>query len=106
MTPMTVRGVPRGLQRDAWWMAPDAQTGIGSGTVVPKTYRLPILIALVVVADFLVMRSDDGLGFVALILTLATAVHWTLRGSPRLRHGRFWRLRLCLPLICFNSLRL
>lgn len=56
-------------------MAPDAQTGIGSGTVVPKTYRLPILIALVVVADFLVMRSDVGLGFVALILTLATAVH-------------------------------
>lgn len=93
MTPMTVRGVPRGLQRDAWWMAPDAQTGIGSGTVVPKTYRLPILIALVVVADFLVMRSDVGLGFVALILTLATAVHWTLRTTvARVTAIKAWAL--------------
>ncbi len=54
MTPMTVRGLPRGLQRDAWWMAADAQTGVGRGSDKPKPWSVWLL---VVCADILVMRS-------------------------------------------------
>lgn len=29
MTPMTVRGLPRSLSKDAWWIAADSQSGVG-----------------------------------------------------------------------------
>ena len=78
MTPMTVRGLPRGLQRDAWWMAADAQTGVGRGSDKPKPRSVWLL---VVCADILVMRTMPGLGFVFLIGILAGATHWVMRGD-------------------------
>jgi len=79
MTPMTVRGLPRGLQHDAWWMAADTQTGIGRGTDRPKSRPVWVLILLVVCADLLVLRSSLGLGFVLLTVILAGATHWVMR---------------------------
>ena len=81
MTPMTVRGLPRGLQRDAWWMAADAQTGVGCGSDRPKPRPVWLLVLLVVCADILVMRTPPGLGFVFLIGILAGATHWVMRGD-------------------------
>ncbi|MFT5629863.1 MAG: hypothetical protein ACI9HB_001028 [Gammaproteobacteria bacterium] len=81
MTPMTVRGLPRGLQRDAWWMAADAQSGVGRGSGKPKPRPIWLLVLLVVCADILVMRTMPGLGFVFLIGILAGATHWVMRGD-------------------------
>lgn len=81
MTPMTVRGLPRGLQRDAWWMAADAQTGVGRGTDKPKSRPVWLLILLVVLSDLLVLRTSLGLGFVLLVCILAGAIHWVMRDN-------------------------
>ncbi|MFT6120917.1 MAG: hypothetical protein ACJAXK_002876 [Yoonia sp.] len=78
---MTVRGLPRGLQRDAWWMAADAQTGVGRGTDKPKSRPVWLLILLVVFADLLVLRTSLGLGFVMLVCSLAGATHWVMRND-------------------------
>lgn len=75
MTPMTVRGVPRSLQRDAWWIAADSQTGVGRGGDIDRRPWWGLL-ALVVMIDLLVLRTSLGLGFVMAILALAGAAHW------------------------------
>jgi len=78
MTPMTVRGVPRSLQRDAWWIAADSQTGVGRGGAID---RRPwwLLAVLVVMVDLLVLRTSLGLGFVLAVIGLAGAAHWEMR---------------------------
>lgn len=92
MTPMTVRGLPRGLQRDAWWMAPDAQTGVGSGGQLAKThYPIVLLVVLIACVDLLMLRSAQGLGQVVLVGILAGAAHWVLRESvDRVRALKAW----------------
>jgi len=87
MTPMTVRGLPRGLQKDAWWMAADAQSGVGQGTnpAIPRPYV--ILIALVILVDVLTLRAGLGLGLVVMIATLGAAAHWTVRHDVDRKRG-------------------
>jgi hypothetical protein len=60
---MTVRSVPRGLQRDAWWMAADAQTGVGSGgtKAVPKPLWLLQTLILVMSSILWLALNVDGL---------------------------------------------
>lgn len=90
MTPMTVRGVPRSLSRDAWWIAADSQTGVGSGGMVPSRpwWVLPILVAGL---DGLLLHTSLGLGLVAAVLSLAAAAHWFARGVvDRKRAGIAW----------------
>lgn len=78
MTPMTVRGVPRSLARDAWWIAADSQTGVGSGQAVA---RRPwwLLLILVVICDVMLLRTQLGLGFVVTILSIAGGAHFVRR---------------------------
>jgi len=78
MTPLTVCGLPSGLQRDPWWMATDAQTGVGRGSDKPKPRQVWLLD---VCADILVMRTMPGLGFVFLIGILAGATYWVMRSD-------------------------
>ena len=95
MTPMTVRGVPRGLQRDAWWMAADANTGVGRGQTVTGARPVWLLAILVAAFDYLVLQTTGGLGIVVLIGLLAAAAHWTMRQTvtPR-RAGLAWAVLL------------
>ena len=80
MIPMTVRGVPRSLQKDAWWIAADSQTGVGSGkAAVPRPWWL--LAGLIGLIDVLVLRSSLGLGFVAAVLSVAAATQWVMRAQ-------------------------
>ena len=92
MTPMTVRGLPRGLQRDAWWMAPDAQTGVGSGGQLAKThYPILGLVVLVACVDLLMLRSGQGLGQIVLIGLIAAAAQWAMREKvDRARAAKAW----------------
>ncbi len=85
MTPMTVRGVPRGLQRDAWWMAADSQTGVGRGKSKTASRPVWLLVVLIAAFDYLVLQVQSGLGFVALILTLGAAAHLVMRGHGEAR---------------------
>ncbi len=86
MTPMTVRGVPRSLQQDAWWIAADSQTGVGSGQGTVARPWLG-LFGIVVLLDVLLLHTHLGLGFVAAILSVAGAAHWMLRGSVSAKSG-------------------
>lgn len=94
MTPMTVRGLPRGLQRDAWWMAPDAKTGVGSGGQLAKPqFPVALLFVLVVCVDLLMLRSGQGLGQVVLIGLIAGSTHWMMRSKVnRTRAVKAWLL--------------
>ena len=86
MTPMIVRGVPRSLQKDAWWMAADSQTGVGrSEAVTPRPWW--ILVLLVAVVDVLALRTALGLGFVIAILSVGAATHWALRETVSTRRA-------------------
>ncbi len=78
MTPMTVRGLPRSLSKDAWWIAADSQSGVGRGGAVPNRpwWLLALVVALV---DASLFHSHLGLGFVAAILSVAGAAHFVLR---------------------------
>ena len=78
MTPMTVRGLPRSLSKDAWWIAADSQSGVGRGGVVPSRpwWLLALVVALV---DACLFHSHLGLGFVAAIFSVAAAAHFVLR---------------------------
>ncbi|MDG1377436.1 MAG: DUF4173 domain-containing protein [Yoonia sp.] len=78
MTPMTVRGLPRSLSKDAWWIAADSQSGVGRGGVVPSRpwWLLELVVALV---DACLFHSHLGLGFVAAIFSVAAAAHFVLR---------------------------
>lgn len=87
MTPMTVRSVPRGLQRDAWWMAADAQTGVGSGGTKAVPKPLWLLLVLLICTDLLVLRTAPGLGFVGLIIILAAGAHWVQRDKVKGRRA-------------------
>jgi len=77
MTPFTRRGVPRSLQRDAWWIAADAQSGVGTAQQT-KFPAKPFwsLITTVILADIMVWQTAGGLGFVALMLIMAGIIHW------------------------------
>ena len=91
MTPMTVRGVPRSLQNDAWWMAADAQTGVGRGRTTSAPRPIWLLIGLIVAFDILLMQVAAGLGYAMLVLTLAGAAHWTARAQvPARRAAMAW----------------
>ena len=77
MTPFTKHGVPYRLHQDAWWLAADTQSGVGTAT--PQEPRKPLvlgLIAAVVLADLMLWQAHAGLGFVILILALAGLVQW------------------------------
>lgn len=86
MTPMTVRGVPRSLQRDAWWIAADSRTGVGCGGTIARRPWL-ICVLLIGLIDALALRTGLGLGFVAGIFSVGAAAHWVLRDSVGRRRG-------------------
>lgn len=95
MTPMTVRGVPRGLKNDAWWMAADAQTGVGRGGGKMAARPVWLLILLIAAFDCLIIGAMLGLGFVAMILTLGAAAHLSLCGDTNSRRAtQAWTLLL------------
>lgn len=79
MTPFTVRGVPNGLQKDAWWMAADATTGIG--TSAPKPYEriapAPIiaLLILIVFGDLLLFQIFPGVALPVFLISVAVCAH-------------------------------
>jgi len=90
MTPMIVRGVPRSLQRDAWWIAADSQTGVGSGGTIARRPWV-ICVLLIGLIDALALRTGLGLGFVAGIFSVGAAARWVLRNSvDRRRSAQAW----------------
>ena len=108
MTHMTVRGLPRGLQRDAWWMAADARTGVGHGPTQSATAARPIgiLIALIICVDVMMLRAGMGLGFVIAVLGVAAGAHWVVRaqvGASRAR--RAWAVLLISVLPAIDVLQ-
>jgi len=76
MTPFTLRGVPHRLQNDAWWLAADAQSGVGTASrpTLPKAHLAALSVAIVL-ADVMLWQVHAGLGFVILILAIAGLVH-------------------------------
>lgn len=86
MTPMTVRGLPRSLQTDAWWIAADSQTGVGSGKVVVARPWW-IFVLLVVMIDILVLRTSLGLGFVMAVILVAATAQWVMRAQVDRKHA-------------------
>lgn len=67
---MTVRGVPRGIMRDAWWLSEDVASGDAPPPAVPDTARQgraplsragAMLALLVVLGDLLFYGHDIGL---------------------------------------------
>ncbi len=112
MTPMTVRGLPRGLQKDAWWMAADAQTGVGRGADITSRRPLGLLILLIACVDLLCLRVGLGIGFGVTIVILAAATHWTERQTvDRTRAMRAWGVLLLsvipsIDLVQFTSVAL
>lgn len=86
MTPMTVRGLPRSLSRDAWWIAADSQTGVGRGGKMPSRpwWVLALVVALF---DGFLFHSNLGLGFVAAIISVAAAAHFVHRAQVTRERG-------------------
>ena len=102
MTPFTVRGVPHKLRRDAWWMAADAQSGVGTSQLMHRPTK-PILsiFAAVILADVMLWQASAGLGFVILVLAIAAAVHWVqpLRETRRITIACVILLAAVIPAI-------
>ncbi|PUB14132.1 DUF4153 domain-containing protein [Yoonia sediminilitoris] len=75
---MVVRGVPRGLAKDGWWLDDDGQ----------GKWRAPAVVMLVIVAlaDVLLWHADAGLGLVGWIIAIAAAIHMTLSGKTGWSH--------------------
>lgn len=86
MTPMTVRGVPRSLSKDAWWIAADSQTGVGRGGTLPRRPWWVLVVAVALVDSFL-LHSNLGLGFIAAIVSVAGAAHFVLRDEVSRERG-------------------
>lgn len=79
MTPFTVRGVPRSLSRDAWWMAADAASGIGSNPPRPKaqisTVLIVVLLGLITLGDVSLYQVLPGIALPLYLLSVAAAAH-------------------------------
>ena len=90
MSGYTVRGLPRGLARDAWWIAADSRSGATDGirhSPVVTQGAFALLTGLIVLIDVLLWRATaPGLSLVVVIVVLAAAAQFCL--SHRLsRHG-------------------
>ncbi|WGW05561.1 DUF4153 domain-containing protein [Tropicibacter oceani] len=85
-----MRGLPRALARDGWWLTPDAPIPPRDGANRPGTLRAPqrlplILIALIAAGDLLFWQHAPGLSlalFSGLILAAALALG-AERRSPK-----------------------
>lgn len=67
---MVVRGVPRRLANDGWWLDDDVPQ--------PHCKRGILLCICVIVADQMMWATGAGLGFVVWVLSIGLAVHVTL----------------------------
>lgn len=100
MDGFTVRGLPRSLQRDAWWMAPDTARGAGDGpvpAVAPAEGRIPfapllgLVAVLVVLADVMVWHVTPGLSLIVLVAGVAMAAQAVMGAAPdRIRVVQAW----------------
>ncbi len=67
---MVVRGVPRRLANDAWWLDDE---------VPPKGLRAwPVLLVVLALADILFWDVTGGIGFAVWMLVAATAIYATV----------------------------
>lgn len=64
---MVVRGVPKGLAKDGWWLDDDQRAGWRSPGI--------LLVVVVALADVLFWHPRAGLGFVVWVIAIAGAVH-------------------------------
>ena len=83
MSEFVVRGLPKRLARDAWWMAADSQRGGAENPLTEPPQKLPkdrldsvratLLLGaiMVVAADVLVWQPRAGLGVVLAAIVLA-----------------------------------
>lgn len=103
MTPFTARGVPHRLKTDAWWMAADATTGIGSNPARPKdrigAAPLCALVALLVLGDLLLYHVFPGVALPVFLVGVAGAAHaFCFQNTPRRAAITAWCV-LCASLI-------
>ncbi len=88
-----MRGVPASLQMDAWWMSGDIETFIppapSSQTCRSTTRRAPfhmaVLLALILLADWLFWGHGAGLSLVLFAIALAVGVWATSGGKVTVR---------------------
>lgn len=81
MSGYIVRGLPRGLAKDAWWMAADSRSGATDGVrPLPAMTQgaFPVLIALIVLMDVMLWQVTPGLSLVVVIIALAAAAQFCL----------------------------
>ncbi len=82
MSGYIVRGLPRGLVRDAWWIAADSRSGATDGIrplPVAMQGAFPVLILLIVLIDILLWRDTaPGLSLVVVCMALAAAAQFCL----------------------------
>ncbi len=84
---MVVRGVPKGLAKDAWWLDDERAT--------PRWMLGVLLIIGVGLADLMFWSVRPGLSFVIWVLAIAAAVHVTLWSDvDRVRGLRAWGVLL------------
>ncbi|MEL6841161.1 MAG: DUF4173 domain-containing protein [Pseudomonadota bacterium] len=91
---MVVRGVPKKLARNAWWL--------DHSTSAPRWLLGALLLGCIVLADQMFWMAAPGLGVAVWIVAVAAAVHMTLWVDvDRWRGLRAWGLLLAalIPLI-------
>lgn len=87
---MVVRGVPRRLARDGWWL---------DDTPSRRVAPVWLLLAVVICADLLVWGVATGLGLVVCLLLVAAAVHLAIGLAVPL-----WRAMAAWGLLIFSLL--